>query len=299
MSVNKIVTKVDGVENKTIDFNDLKSGLSTGNHTITVEAYNGATLISSQTKNITIAAGASYDADYQAVLDYATTNAIALPDSAQQSIDNQLLIDYKATGAWAKDDCFMKFTGTASAAFKLIDWKRLISMVGYGSLTWSDTGAKGNGTNAYIDPLYIPNDAANNWKANDTGVIIGISKMPTVIGSIIFGYRSSGGQFTTFHIDPDNSNAGAYRLNENSFATIANVGIIGLNGGYVDATNTTYIAGDTENKPTGTQIVPDGEVFLLAYNRDGATAFTDAEIDYVTFGADKRAEHAAIKTVLE
>jgi len=56
MSVNKIVTKVDGVENKTIDFNDLKSGLSTGSHTITVEAYNGATLISTQTRNITIAA---------------------------------------------------------------------------------------------------------------------------------------------------------------------------------------------------------------------------------------------------
>jgi len=56
MSVNKIVTKVDGVENKTIDFNDLKAGLSAGAHTVTVEAYNGATLVSTQTKNVTIAA---------------------------------------------------------------------------------------------------------------------------------------------------------------------------------------------------------------------------------------------------
>ena len=56
MSVNKIVTKVDGVENKTIDFNDLKSDLAAGAHTITVEAFNGSTLINSQTKNITIAA---------------------------------------------------------------------------------------------------------------------------------------------------------------------------------------------------------------------------------------------------
>jgi len=55
MSVNKIVTKVDGTINKTIDFNDLKAGLASGAHTITVEAYNGATLISSQTRNITIA----------------------------------------------------------------------------------------------------------------------------------------------------------------------------------------------------------------------------------------------------
>ena len=57
MSVNKIVTKVDGVINKTINFNDLKAGLASGAHTITVEAFNGATLVSTQTKNITIAAG--------------------------------------------------------------------------------------------------------------------------------------------------------------------------------------------------------------------------------------------------
>jgi len=56
MSVNKIVTKVDGTINKTIDFNDLKAGLGAGAHTITVEAWNGAELISTQTKNITIAA---------------------------------------------------------------------------------------------------------------------------------------------------------------------------------------------------------------------------------------------------
>ena len=55
MAVNKIITKVDGVENKTIDFNDLKAGLAAGGHTVTVEAYNGATLVNSQTRNITIA----------------------------------------------------------------------------------------------------------------------------------------------------------------------------------------------------------------------------------------------------
>jgi len=55
MAVNKIVTKVDGVINKTINFNDLKAGLAVGSHTITVEAYNGATLVNSQTRNITIA----------------------------------------------------------------------------------------------------------------------------------------------------------------------------------------------------------------------------------------------------
>ena len=59
MAVNKIVTKVDGVINKTINFNDLKAGLAAGSHTITVEAFNGSTLISTQTRNITIASSDS------------------------------------------------------------------------------------------------------------------------------------------------------------------------------------------------------------------------------------------------
>ena len=60
MAVNKIVTKVDGVVNKTINFNDLKAGLAAGSHTITVEAFNGATLVNSQTRNFTIAGSATY-----------------------------------------------------------------------------------------------------------------------------------------------------------------------------------------------------------------------------------------------
>jgi len=59
MAVNKIVTKVDGVINKTINFNDLKAGLAVGSHTITVEAWNGSTLVSAQTRNITIASSDS------------------------------------------------------------------------------------------------------------------------------------------------------------------------------------------------------------------------------------------------
>lgn len=84
-----------------------------------------------------------YDADYQAVLDYATANAIVLPTGVQQDIDNQLMIDYKATGAWNKNDSVFKFEGTADPAFKLIDWKRLILGATFGSVTWDVDGIKG------------------------------------------------------------------------------------------------------------------------------------------------------------
>jgi hypothetical protein len=54
MSVNKIVVKVDGSETKTLDFNDIATGLTPGSHTIDVEAYDGVTLKSSDSKTINI-----------------------------------------------------------------------------------------------------------------------------------------------------------------------------------------------------------------------------------------------------
>jgi len=54
MGITKYIVKVDGVQTKVLDLSDIKSGLATGAHTITAEAWNGSTLISTQTKNITI-----------------------------------------------------------------------------------------------------------------------------------------------------------------------------------------------------------------------------------------------------
>jgi len=191
MSVNKIVTKVDGTINKTIDFNDLKAGLAAGSHTITVEAYNGATLISSQTKNI-ITTTATVDADYQAVLDYATAQAIALPDATQQQIDNQLMIDLKATGKWGVCKSFLNLKGTATSSFKLIDWKRLVKYTDFGSPTWSSSGIKGNGVNAYINLAWNFEDIALGF--ND--IAIGFTLFDAAVTvdsaySVIFGSASS------------------------------------------------------------------------------------------------------------
>ena len=395
MAVNKIVTKVDGVINKTINFNDLKAGLAVGAHTITVEAFNGANLISTQTRNITIASGdttlptittatvedanpdklvvvfsevvtitnttgltitgdatptlsaptgtgsdtvtftlstaltngqavtlnvassntiedaannalaatteaitnnvaasSTVDADYQAVLDYATAQSIALPDAAQQSIDNQLLIDYKATGAWVKDDCFMKFTGTASAAFKLIDWKRLISMVAYGSLTWSDTGAKGNGANAYIDTNYIAETTGNKWITTSGGMLAVVATMPT-IDSVILGHRDVSAKFNFINYSTSSTNFQiSNTANLNALA-------LGLNAVYINNTDIVAYGTTITNTPITDVVVPEGNIYLLAYNRGGIFAPSDVELAYATFGADKRAEHAAIKTVLE
>lgn len=53
MAVNKIIIKVDGVIEDTLDFNKIVTGLADGAHTLVIEAYNGETLIDTQTRNFT------------------------------------------------------------------------------------------------------------------------------------------------------------------------------------------------------------------------------------------------------
>jgi hypothetical protein len=50
-----------------------------------------------------------FDADYQAVLNYATTQGYTLPSAGQQTLQNQLVVDLKAGGIWAKLDTFGVF----------------------------------------------------------------------------------------------------------------------------------------------------------------------------------------------
>ena len=163
MSVNKIVTKVDGVINKTIDFNDLKAGLSAGAHTITAEAWNGAALISTQTKNITIAAAATYEADTISYM-----NALGIADNANPSIYtgvsnkgvwlavDEYIADLKAAAIYTKQHYnYLRVGGDVTKqAVDLIDPNR--SGVYFGSWVFGKDGATANGINCYFKAIANP-----------------------------------------------------------------------------------------------------------------------------------------------
>lgn len=55
MTIDKIRILVDGIEHSVLDFKAVITGLTAGAHTITVEAYNGINLVSSKTRNFTVA----------------------------------------------------------------------------------------------------------------------------------------------------------------------------------------------------------------------------------------------------
>jgi hypothetical protein len=99
-----------------------------------------------------IVGGSSYDADYQAILDYATTQSYTLPSDSQKLLQNQLVIDLKDAGIWSKLDTFANFATDGSSDFALIDWKKLTQYTAVNSPSFTtNQGFRGNGTSSYIN----------------------------------------------------------------------------------------------------------------------------------------------------
>lgn len=127
-------------------------------------------------------ASSSYEAEYQAVLDYANANAITTPSTAQNIINNQLILDLKNAGAWSGFDLFYFFRQDCTAAFSKINWADPSNfyLTEVGTLTFTaEAGWERDGNN-YLDTGYIPDTDAVNLGAND--------------GSFIYKLNSAGGR---------------------------------------------------------------------------------------------------------
>lgn len=112
--------------------------------------------------------GGDIDADYQAVLNYATTQGYTLPSSSQQTLQNQLVVDLKAAGVWSKLDSFGVFATDGDSDFALIDWIRLTDYTAINSPTFtSNQGFQGNGSSSYIDANFVASTDGVNYTLNN------------------------------------------------------------------------------------------------------------------------------------
>lgn len=111
-----------------------------------------------------------FDADYVAILNYATTQGYTKPSAAQQIKQNKLLVDLKAAGIWSKLDTFGVFATDGNSDFALIDWKRLIQYTAVNSPTFTTNGGfAGNGTSSYIDTNFNPSTQGINYTLDNAG----------------------------------------------------------------------------------------------------------------------------------
>jgi len=117
--------------------------------------------------------GGGFDSDYQAVLDYATTQGYTLPSSGQQALQNQLVVDLKDGGIWSKLDTFGVFATDGDSDFALIDWIRLSDYTAVNSPTFTtDVGFSGNGTSAYVNTNFNPSTSGVNYTLNNASRIM-------------------------------------------------------------------------------------------------------------------------------
>ena len=133
-----------------------------------------------------------FDADYQAVLDYSTTQGYTLPSAGQQTLQNQLLIDLKDAGIWSKLDTFAVFATDGDSDFALIDWKRLTDYTAINTPTFSVNGGfTGNGTSSYIGTNFNPVASGVNYSLNDAGRFFWVDNRAGTVWEGVIGSNSN------------------------------------------------------------------------------------------------------------
>jgi len=179
-------------------------------------------------------AGGGFDADYQAVLNYATTQGYTLPSAGQQVKQNQLVLDLKAGGIWSKLDTFRVYATDGSSSYALIDWKRLSLCTAVNSPTFtSNSGFSFNGTSNYIDTNFNPNTlvGANNYKLLDASIGCWITVAGTTQNTGMLGTVSGAG------VRLQNVNITSQRMNSGAVGVLINLSGTGLKSGNKTGSN--------------------------------------------------------------
>jgi hypothetical protein len=117
-----------------------------------------------------------FDSDYQAVLDFATSEGITLPSASQQELQNQVVLSLKDKGLWNKKDAFGLFATNGNVDFALICWKRLIKMDAINSPSFSaNAGFTSDGVSSYISTNFVPATDGVNFLQDDAGISVNCS----------------------------------------------------------------------------------------------------------------------------
>lgn len=132
-----------------------------------------------------------FDADYQALLDYAAFQTYTLPTAPQQTLQNQLVVDLKSAGFWSRMDSFAVFATDGDRDFALIDWKRLVNFFGTNTPSFTPNyGFEGDGSSTWIDTNYNPSVHGSNYQRDNAGVSIRLWKTATE-GKYVLGTNSA------------------------------------------------------------------------------------------------------------
>jgi hypothetical protein len=236
-----------------------------------------------------------FDADYQAVLDYATTQGYTLPSAGQQTLQNQLVVDLKNGGIWSKLDTFAVFATDGDSDFALIDWKRLSDYTAFNSPTFTtNVGFQGNATSSYIDSNYQPVTDGVNLSLDSTsfGYYQAIARTTTSTSENIWGIGTS----TGIWIRPTTPTPRVYINNSSLFliATSLNFNTVQLVSVNRPNNMTINVYGDgvlldTDSTKTSSAL---NTTFNMRVFRNTTSVYNDSTISMVYAGGDLTTESA-------
>jgi hypothetical protein len=209
-----------------------------------------------------VGGGVSFDPDYQAVLDYATTQGYTLPSPSQQIIQNQLVLDLKAAGVWDKLDSFAVLATDGDDDFALVDWIRLATLTASNSPTFvTNQGYYSDGSTSYIDSTVAIDALGSNYQLGDASFGAWVYSVSGLVSSNagLCGTDGSRGQFYAFRsqqiININNvTGTGANGTSQSAgFMTLEENGVnaISRNNGVA----VTTLAGGGSSLPTGTYCI--------------------------------------------
>lgn len=222
------------------------------------------------------------DPDYQAVLDYATTQGYTLPSASQQALQNQLVVDLKDAGIWSKLDIFYVFATDGDSDFATINWANpnsfQCSKVNSPGFT-SNVGFNSNGTSSYLNTNWNPSSNASNFQLLSNSLHYAVRN----VGEAHNGARDAndGNQitYTTFvqrHQGTAADFAQTITISQNSFwSSIRNNTSTAQ---YVNSTLTRTIT----NTPS---TLPNLNYYICAFNNGGTPFISQsAQISFLALG---------------
>jgi hypothetical protein len=236
----------------------------------------------------TLLSGGGFDSDYQAVLDFATSEGDTLPSANQQILQNNLLRALKTFGIWNKLDSFAMFATDGDVGFSLICWKRLVKMTAVNSPTFTaNEGFTGNGTSSRINSGFTP-DGSGNYKLNAASFGVFVKTQGTN-NEYLAGARSNTRMRAV--------NSSLNRINSTSINGAFDFNVVGLSHlNKSSATNAQCIVnGVASNRTVTNENLGSDFVFLDFGEGNGPS---DAQISLGFIGGDLSAEAAEFSTAV-
>lgn len=241
------------------------------------------------------------DADYQAVLDRASTLGYNAPNASQQTLQNTLVEDLKTAGIWSKLDVFYVFATNGDSDYATLNWKSPSSFQAtkVNSPTFTENqGFQGDGLSSYLDTNFNPTTHSTVSSQYSIGAGGYYFQKPTSTYDNIIG--ADNGSNDLLVAAKFNQDYPYFRVNDaGAFRPIfaSTVGFYGISRSANNRMDAIFPDGSTDSSSNSVAAgFINSNLTILKWS---GTVYSNAEISVVYYGGDLTSEHSDFKTAVD